>query len=387
MTVVQPVEEQVAGHGHILPAIGDDVVNAPLLPPGQGLHAAGALGRAQGFAGQMVQRKAIAQRRVNASQDIQRGQRGKIETAQAAEHRVVKLEDIETDHQVKFHQIADQTRHVLLQVVTEIVAPRVIDDHAADPHQVGPVPTAHLLGRTPGLQIQHRETKSLGQGRSALDTLNSGFVASSTRCRGPEGIMPPGDPRHLRRNGLLLRAVHDFLQHQQGRALGNGAVARTTFGRMHAGRATVFTGAIADHVLGPFKQQFVRLIGLSGQPAPARDSVIDEHGGGADLGMERNGNSAQVVPVGHDQKGHHADGRVLQGMNAAHEMSHHPLHPPSDGLGDGDPDPSRLEHQGLHIKRCRAQIPPAARTDAVISRNLVRDLEPPETDHGPEHGP
>ena len=109
-------------------------------------------------------------------------------------------------------------------------------------------------------------------------------------------------------------------QKLQGRPFVYGPVAGAAFGRMHAGGAAVLAGAGCHGFIGGFQQGAGIAEGLAREASAAGQAVVNKHGGQPQLRVHGRGYAAKVVAVGHDEQGQHADGSVLQRVDAAHKV-------------------------------------------------------------------
>ena len=134
-------------------------------------------------------------------------------------------------------------------------------------------------------------------------------------------------------------------------------------------------GQGAAHGLEQFLQQGK---GGAGQPRPAGQTVVHEHGGRAKLGVHGNGYAAQIVAVGHDQQGHEADGRVLQGVDGAHEMQQLILHRLAVRIGHHEPQPLGFKHLGRQFQRLNVQQTQRAVEAALVAADGFGDAQAAE---------
>ncbi len=82
---------------------------------------------------------------------------------------------------------------------------------------------------------------------------------------------------------------------------------------------------------------------LAAEPDPARMAVVDEDRGAVELRVVGLGDAADIVAVAEDQEREDADGGVLQGMDAAHEVQPLLFDLMLQGRRDLDPDALGLE--------------------------------------------
>ena len=109
-------------------------------------------------------------------------------------------------------------------------------------------------------------------------------------------------------------------QDDQGSLLIQGLVAGTTFGGMDARRTAFFTLAAFYVIKGRLKQIKNDIKPTLGKADPSRLPVIDKDGALSHLGMKWVADPADIVPVTECKKGKHADGSMLDGVDATHEM-------------------------------------------------------------------
>ena len=154
---------------------------------------------------------------------------------------------------------------------------------------------------------------------------------------------------------------------------------------MHAGGATVFAGAGAYGLIGGFKQGAGIGKGLSGQARAAGQAVVNKNSGQAKLHVHGGGYAAKIVAVGHDEQGQHADGRVLQRVDAAHKVHEVFFQPCADSIRYDKPQSFALKDLGRGVQRGDGEQAIARGGALFIARDGVDNAQPPTADqHAPQ---
>ena len=119
---------------------------------------------------------------------------------------------------------------------------------------------------------------------------------------------------------------------------------------MHAGGAAELAGAVGHGSVGAAQKFLAFAKSLAGEACAAGDAVINKNGGRAGLGVHGRGNAAQVVAVGQDQQGKNTDGRVLQGVDGAHEMDEPGFGLALQAFRNGEPQALGFKLQGWKVQ-------------------------------------
>ena len=125
---------------------------------------------------------------------------------------------------------------------------------------------------------------------------------------------------------------------------------------------------------------------MAGEARAAGQAVVDENAGQPRLGMQGNGNAAEVVAVGHDLQGQQADERVLQSVDGAHEMQEALLQPGPDRVRNHVPEAFGFKDLGRHVQRHDGQQPVAGRRALFIAGNALGDPQPAPADQAAADG-
>ena len=130
-----------------------------------------------------------------------------------------------------------------------------------------------------------------------------------------------------------------------GRLLVQRLVPVTAPGRLDTARTARIAGAV-PHQLERAPQQRVQLPeALLSQARPSGHAVVDEDRRRAELGMPGVRDPADIAAVGDRQQGEEPDDRVLDGVDAAHEMEVAPSECRRKARRELDPEPHGLVDQ------------------------------------------
>ena len=144
---------------------------------------------------------------------------------------------------------------------------------------------------------------------------------------------------------------------------------------MDAGGAAVLAGTVGGDFPGAPQQVFQNLEGPGRQPHPAGVAVVDEDGGPAYLGVRRMGDAPDVIAVRQGKERKHADEDVLQGVDAAHEVSPGGVNGVFDGIGDFQPHTHGFEDLGRQLQGYRSHKLLPGQTPLLVGQDMFGDLE------------
>src|SRR5207247_8588438 len=153
---------------------------------------------------------------------------------------------------------------------------------------------------------------------SAISRPTSSAPASS-------GSLAPPDPHTATWGAVILAASAPGPAEHRGKE-GDGPrlverlVAVAALRRLHAGRAPVGTGALADRLQRGLQEHCGGTEPAFGDPRAARVPVVDEDRTGAGVGMERGRHAADVPSVARRDERQQPDRGVLGGMGRPREV-------------------------------------------------------------------
>lgn len=155
---------QISCNFDILPAVRDNLTDAALLPPSQGLKAVGAFAFSQGCSGQMGQGQAKSEIRFNRLENVQISQLLKVEIRVTPQHPIIEAIDIEADDQVEGLQALDQLFDLIFHIFAKPIFPRIVKYGTTDFHQVCTVPAADFSRRTLGFKVKNPKMQTFCRG-------------------------------------------------------------------------------------------------------------------------------------------------------------------------------------------------------------------------------